>query len=405
MAVNWNLLLQQAGQMPQRRQLTLGDLFKPQVAPDLPQMPEMATQLDDDQRREYRRQMILQLGQAIGAGSSSGRYGEAFAEGAANLSGLKGRLLEEENQRRMGEYALQRQRSQEALALRQVDAENAQQEQSARGRLGIYERILAAEPGMADRAEQLARAGDDKGLLGLLGELPARQAIRSRGGNPDDPFADEEIEARIKGDADLSSEKLLREQGLGRYFQEPKPSLDEEVRRAGAIAEAQASAYARHRAPARDEVLDPRWAESGDMWGVLGLSPDGKPMYTPAEGMTPRPRYELIKDDNPYDGKDTGGWANPYDPGAPLIPVNRKMAPQPRQAPPPIEKPAKAPTQGSAGTPADQKLAETKKRLPDLDRAEEVAVKAFLKQGGSVTEAVRRVQAQRQKRGKGNINP
>jgi hypothetical protein len=365
--------------------LTLEDLLGPSLRMEYPEAPQPITrtnQLDQERKRQLRNQAILMAAQAIGQGSTSGQIGSALAGAAQGFQGFRGDTLAAAQDEQQQAYLAQRQQAEREFTERRAEVEEQQRRRRAEATLAAVQEISQDDPDLGARVAQAARLGDDKTVQALLAEAPKRKAMRSYGLSADDPFADDTMKSIIEQNQRLATERSLRDEGLDRYFQEPGKSPEEEARRAGMIAEAQAGAYARYRQTGDDKELR-RILEVGDVPGLVTIGPDGVPQFRAAEGLPePRSRYIRVEDD-PYTDENEGGWYDPYHPEKgpqrfdakpkPTAPTG-KPAPSAGGTRPAPPKPAAAPKASPAEAQAREKIAAAvNTRMPNATPAQRAA--------------------------------
>lgn len=269
---------QQPQRPPAPRRLSLDDLLAMQQqfqpAPR-PQPMRSVADLDQQGRRDVRQQSVIQGLAALGASMQTNDWRYA-GQGAADIAGMQQQAVEGANARAEQEWQAEQQRR-----AQEIEQEQKRGQQAAL--FGVYEKIAQAEPPgsrLTEKAEAAARAGSMAELQGLLGEVPRRQAARSKGYDPDAWDTAERMqkelaaelerqqaaaseaqelermrkEAEIKREAEIAEQRALREQGLGSYAPEQYESPESAAARAGAVAEAQERARLKYRA---DETASP----------------------------------------------------------------------------------------------------------------------------------------------------
>lgn len=374
--------------------LTLADLYQPAPQPQYPAPPSPLSDLDPRRQGEMRRMMLLLAAQALGQGSRTGEVGTALAGAAAQSMGLRQDMLAQANAEQQQGYAAARAQAEAEAEAQRGRLREEVERRNAEARLALYQKVSQEEPLYAERARVAALAGDDATLRSLAAELPKRAQLRQYG-DPDDPFLDERIKGLIEQRQKLDTEKALKAGGYDEYYQEPDESLEDAVRRAGAIAEAQASAYARHRAPAGGGA-NGRFIESGDRWYFGRVGEDGAPVVSPLD-IPQAPYYQIITDE-----RGRSYYVDKNNPAAGRFPI--ADAP-PAASPPPPPSPGKAPGripmvpgQRPGAAPARNTAAEVQqvsRALGGLTPEQEAVVRQALARGESVGQVIARARAKR----------
>lgn len=274
--------------------LTLEDLWRPDLQAQYPEPPQSigsVRDLDEERRRQVRRNAILQVAAAFGQGANNpGDMGLALTRAAMNSGEFGQNQVAEANAFQQSEYQRQRAIAEQKVAQERAGMESENGRRRAESLLEMVRHISEAEPALAGQAELAARSGDTKRLQDLMQEVPKRAQMRQYGVDPDDPYADTRIEGVLKTQEEIEREKRLKELGLDSYFIKPEPSVEEAAARAGAIADAEARARARYRLPGEGtpEGIRPRFVETDDVWGMVSLDKDGNPIYRSAAGQPQR---------------------------------------------------------------------------------------------------------------------
>lgn len=249
-------------QPPPRRRLSLADLYTPPGEPDYPEMPDFPDtyrELPREERGRANRAAMLRLAQLISQGSSSGRLGEALAQGMLDRQDIQRQSLADYVGREKESYNDRVTAAQNSWQRAQAKAKEEDRQRDAGALADIANRIGDQDPELADVAEEMARAGDMSGLIGLQREIPARKAKRGYGIPADDPIAQALVTGRLskKQDIDMSLEEMrilgpekiaqkkLEEETLGPIENKQKLSLEQMLnpvyaQRAGAEAAARA---------------------------------------------------------------------------------------------------------------------------------------------------------------------
>lgn len=253
---------------PAPRRLSLDDLLamQQQFQPTpRPQQARSVADLDQQDRRGVRQQSVIQGLAALGAAMQTNDWRYA-GQGAADIAGMQQQAVEGANVRAEEEWKAEQERR-----AREIEQEQRQGQQAAL--FGVYEKIAQAEPPgsrLTEKAEAAARAGSMAELQGLLGEVPRRQAARSKGYDPDSWDTAERMQQElaaelerqkaaaawqeeqkrlaekeaIEAEAELNARLAQRDKGV---LWEPRESPAEAAARARAVAEAQESVRDRYR--------------------------------------------------------------------------------------------------------------------------------------------------------------
>lgn len=192
---------------PQRRPLSVEDLYQPAPQAETIPMPQPAAGMGDlspEQRKQLRNDLILQVGMALAQGAQNRGPGMAAALGEAAANARAGRedMLARANAGRQAEYE---RAIAEATARReqaQAEAAEARRRQETGAVVGMANKIAEAEPQAAELADTYARLGQMDDLIKLYQELPKYAAARAAGF---DPFKQPNWEA-------LLAEKKKREE-------------------------------------------------------------------------------------------------------------------------------------------------------------------------------------------------
>lgn len=223
--------------------LTLEDLYTPRPRPTIPSAPTLPGNfgdLDDEARKALRREAILRA--AIALGGQPGQIGQNLALAAASLGDWKRERLDEARHRAGQDYATQVKQAELDANRLELDREDDFNKRKAEGRLAAVRAITERDPEMGSRAEAAALRGDDAELRQIWAEHQRRQALRDRGEDPDDPFADERAKEKIKTEAWLERQRLAKKEGLSTYFDDDL-SLEEIQARSAAAARGQRSVW------------------------------------------------------------------------------------------------------------------------------------------------------------------
>lgn len=264
MPFGWDFGTSIYGQMAQHPRFNVGydDLYQapPEIAyPQAPDYADSMGDLSEEQRKAFRRQALLQAAMAIGRGSESGQIGTALAQAALQSEGMRQGMISDYRGQQEKDYQRAREEAEfQAEQQSRKISEEGKQEQ-ARALLGLYQRVVDADPGLAGQAEAAVRTGNMSALAKLYEDVPRRQAMRDYGLNPDDPFADDQMKSRleleeyekrqqlelqglpekerIEREARLEMERQLRAADLGSYYQDPLDELErarlEQIRAGG----------------------------------------------------------------------------------------------------------------------------------------------------------------------------
>lgn len=253
---------------PAPRRLSLDDLLAMQQqfqpAPR-PQPMRGVADLDQQGRRDVRQQSVIQGLAALGAAMQTNDWRYA-GQGAADIGAMQQQAVGDANARAEQEWQAEQQRR-----AQEIEREQKRGQQAAL--FGVYEKIAQAEPPgsrLTEKAEAAARAGSMAELQGLLGEVPRRQAARSKGYDPDAWDTNERLQQELaaeldrqqaaaawedeqkrlaekealEAEAELKARVAQREAGV---LWEPRESPAEAAARARAVAEAQESVRDRYR--------------------------------------------------------------------------------------------------------------------------------------------------------------
>lgn len=302
--------------------LSLADLYEAprEYGNDYPQAPTYARDfgdLDEGERRRLRKLTMLKALKAASEGWHQGRAGSALLAAAVEMQQDRADAVENENRRRDEQYAFARERALQEMVLRKQSREQDQERLGAQNRLAMYEQIAAIDPELATQAEGAARSGSDARLAELLGEARKRKAIREGGyGDPDDPFIDEKMQAKLRAEEDERRRKAVL------------ATLPEELRLRNQIEDEQLAGRIDRglvRDPNRPDddrgPDEPRWEpdtvtmtdpETGEdaiyMVDKSRLGPDGKPLMTKLGSARERAEKGLQR----FMVKDELGYDRPY---------------------------------------------------------------------------------------------
>lgn len=223
------------GQASPRTTLTLADLWSPAPRPQYPAPPEPYQSYEEigpEAKKNLRREAILRAAMALGG--DPGRIGSNLAAASASLGEWKEDQLEAAKARQQQDYALSSRQAEFDADRERYDREDASRKVEAQGALQAVEAVIDAEPEWGARAEAAARAGDFDALDKMLAAAEERRRIRASGGDPDDPLWEEKAKGKLKSDSEIEAEKRLREEGLGRYYDEPVDLAEIEAKSAAA---------------------------------------------------------------------------------------------------------------------------------------------------------------------------
>lgn len=223
------------------------DLYQPPpqpTFPEPPQYPKSFEELDEQYQAEARRASFVAMANAIGRGASD----------MGNLSAYMGEANQQAGVARQQAMAQARQRVDEEHAYNQQKAAFEQQQEAQRisqeaqseqasALVGMYQKIVDADPELAPQAEIAVRQKDMSGLSSLFEEIPRRQKFREAGLDANDPFAAEKFKAQLEAQQQaaqqraeqaqweerqrmeienrIAQEKALQQNQLGPYYQAP----------------------------------------------------------------------------------------------------------------------------------------------------------------------------------------
>lgn len=284
--------------------LTFEDLYRPAARPQYPEPPKPYASFGDlgeDAKKTLRREAILRAAMALGG--DSGQIGTNLAKAALSVGDWKDQQLEVARQRQQQDYALSARQAEFEADRERFNREDERNKVEVQGRLRAVQAIIDAEPEWGARAEAAALQGDDEGLRKMLSEAETRRQIRASGGDPNDPLWDDRRKEEMKRESDREQEKWLKEQGLGRYY-EDEPTLEEIEARSAAAARGQRSVWG-DRGGAGGEAGQGRLYERQD--GVYRVNPDGTSERI--EGIPAEKRWTMIPG-NPITG-DPAYWTTP----------------------------------------------------------------------------------------------
>lgn len=363
------------GSLPRYR-VGLEDLYQPSPEAAYPAAPDWIDSVRDlpgEQRRALRQQAILQAAFAIGRGGQTGEIGTALAGAALQGQDEQARMIAQARSQQEHDYARARD---EAEFKQRQDAQHvaeAAKKEQAQALLGLYQRVVDADPALADQAEIAVRQGDMSTLGKLYGqEIPRRQWFREHGMDPDDPVGAERLkqqleieEAGKKREADdkarLAYEEELRKRGLGTYYQDPLERERLDLMRSRGV-------------DGNGNPRDPQWKPNllnigGKQYMVDmdTIDPEtGQPAIVPLD-LPPSVRYNIVQDRlgqayaiDPFDPSKPPVKV-PLDPFGGGVKASPAPTPAPTSAPPAPRNPAPPPKKNPLrkSSPAVEKNMET----------------------------------------------
>ncbi len=173
---------------PQRAPLSEGDLYQEQEPQPTIAMPTPAQMADltDEQKKQLRNDLILQVGMAFAQGAHSRGPGLAasLGEAAQNVQGGREQMLAQEDARRQDDWQAQIAEATARQQQAQAEAQGAKERQAANSLAGMANKIADAEPALADLADTYARMGQMDDLASLYQKLPDYAAARAAGFDP-----------------------------------------------------------------------------------------------------------------------------------------------------------------------------------------------------------------------------
>lgn len=382
--------------------LSLEDLYQPTPQPVYPEPPdplESARDLDEERRRQIRRNLILQLGGAFGAAAQNpGALGSHLARAAAASGDYRDQMLAEANESAARRYQKQRAQVDEEVRRGQLGQEEERRRTGAQTTLDMVSEIAGKAPELRERAEFAAREGRVEDLRKMLDSLPGRAAYVARGLSPDDPFADEEEKARIARESAVAQRREMVDLGI---FWEPEESVED----VAAKAEAQAAAYARHRRPNDEDDLKPRWYEVSGVPGLAEVGEDGAPVFRPATGAPePRSRWSIVPGDSsvtppipPYRVNVDTGETELIDPPF-SVSIEGEGNARRRVVTPKPKKKAEAGVKGGERS-VDQKLADVEHVVGGLTPEARAIARRMLAKGTKPRDVVRYIEEEKKRLG------
>lgn len=195
------------------------DMYRPVQIPSYPEPPQDVRsykELDQETRKEDRRDMWLSIAAALAEGGQTGQVGSALARAAQRSSDRRKESMERESHRRRSDWERQVATTDREARLTEVRQENQDREAKAKA---LFETWRQAQEGIDKRdrslyrrAATLAETGDLKGLQQLLEAAPGRRSLIDKGVDPDDEMAVSLFIARAKDEAELAGK--VRERGV-----------------------------------------------------------------------------------------------------------------------------------------------------------------------------------------------